>query len=231
MSGRFDNFDLGAFKADRRDFEAWRDSRRNEDDSEMPSFDVGEVLGPLLLYLADGYATGVVAKRAVALLIVVAPHLLADATYSEIAVRLGCGPKNIGVQVRKLREAIPALKGGFRCGQTSTTRLLSLNQLRHASRKRRYDDIVAARAKHREEVDKAVVLRQKLVEAKKEANSRALEAMREFDRITGLCPEILRRTEGQPSAPLVDRPDGAAAVGFVPSIGAKSLPRRAGRWF
>lgn len=244
--GRFDKIDVEAFKGDRRDFERWREDCRNEvEGDESPSFDVGEVLAPLLVYLADGYATGVIAKRAVALLVVVAPHLLSDVSYSEIAERLGCRPHDITCQVRVLREAMPALKGGFRREQTSTSRFVSLNQLRYAARNKRLTGVDEARKRHYDECQRASALKRELaeqkrlanelrfkrVEAKKAANARALEAMREFDRVTGLCPEIPRRDEGQPSALLGARPDGSAAVGVVCSVEARSRPRREGRWF
>ncbi|MBK9991655.1 MAG: hypothetical protein IPP19_13210 [Verrucomicrobia bacterium] len=231
MSGFFDSVDQSEFIRDRRTYERWREDCRNESDGGEAPFDVGEFLTPLLLYLSDGYATGTLAKRAAALLVVVAPHLLADASYSDVAARLCCQPHDLSRQVRALREAMPALKGGFRPSQTSTMRLVSLNQLRHAARKERYDELVAARAKHKQEIERSLELRQKLADSKKAANARALDAMRELDRAFGLCPDAPRRDEGQSSAPLGVRPDGSAAVGVVRSVEARERPRREGRWF
>lgn len=120
--------DGSALYQDAQQSEKWRQNQRNGP-SQVHQSEEADSITALLLYLADGYETECLAARSAALLLFVRPDLIGARNYRGMAQKLGVNPAALVHAVRVLRETLP-FKAGFSPAKISTTRLLSLGQIR-----------------------------------------------------------------------------------------------------
>lgn len=197
-----DDYDREQWIADRRSFEAWRDDQRQCHDDE-PTDERGNSLDGLFVFLADGYETGTLAARAVALLLFARPDLLGGDDYTAIAARLGVSVSQLGHTVRLFRESMPDFKGGYRPAQTSRNRLVSLAEIRSHSRRlkmERVEDRKRRRELHMEQVEaeacaRKALARERVQKRQKRARDHAAHKRLEIARKTLAAWGILHAVE------------------------------------
>jgi len=134
MNARNFQVEPAKYRSDAAEFSRWRDAQRGGTESDCPS-PTAELLEVVLLFLSDGYSSGNLAQRAVALVLLVRPDLMPGASYAKIADRLGCEVSSVKRCVRILREELPNFTGGgLASSQVSSNRRMALSQMRHRRR-------------------------------------------------------------------------------------------------